>query len=194
MADHSSLRRTPQQQRRQQQVNHILDSAASVFQEVGYESATVSLIAMRSEMSISSLYQFFPNKEALRDGLITRYTTGVRGLMTLNESLPWPTLVHDMLERVMRYGSEHDGFYELFINANLAWALEAQMADYVAHLIRTKAPQLPPVKVHNMAVISVAAMKGILRLAERSNAAEVLRRETVALLTGYLENALDDRA
>lgn len=68
------MRRKPQQARGQRRVNTILDAASQVFSELGYEAATTNIIAIRANTSIGSLYQFFPNKEAILSAIATRYT------------------------------------------------------------------------------------------------------------------------
>lgn len=51
----------------------LLDAAASVIAEVGYEPATMSEIADRAGACIGSLYQFFPNKQAISQALRAQY-------------------------------------------------------------------------------------------------------------------------
>jgi AcrR family transcriptional regulator len=48
----------------------ILEAAADVIAEKGYEAATMAEIAARSGTKIGSLYRFFPNKESLADTLV----------------------------------------------------------------------------------------------------------------------------
>jgi AcrR family transcriptional regulator len=48
----------------------ILEAAAAVIAEKGYEAATMAEIADRSGTKIGSLYRFFPNKESLGDTII----------------------------------------------------------------------------------------------------------------------------
>ncbi|MGC4939082.1 TetR/AcrR family transcriptional regulator [Kribbella sp. DT2] len=43
----------------------ILEAAAQLFQRHGYASATTNKIAERAGVSVGSLYQYFPNKDAL---------------------------------------------------------------------------------------------------------------------------------
>jgi AcrR family transcriptional regulator len=43
----------------------ILDTASQVFQEVGFERASMSLICQRLGYSKATLYNYFPSKEAL---------------------------------------------------------------------------------------------------------------------------------
>jgi len=48
----------------------IVEAAATVIAEHGYEGATMAEIAARSGTKIGSLYRFFPNKESLADTII----------------------------------------------------------------------------------------------------------------------------
>ena len=43
----------------------ILEAAARIFEEVGVEAATTDRIAARAGISVGSLYQYFPNKDAI---------------------------------------------------------------------------------------------------------------------------------
>ena len=63
----------PQREGGRQRVAELMDAAAEVIQERGYEAATMAEIASRANARIGSLYRFFPNKEAIGDALIDRY-------------------------------------------------------------------------------------------------------------------------
>jgi AcrR family transcriptional regulator len=58
-------RKTPQQRRSWRTRDRILDAAARVFAEYGYASGTTDRIAEEARLSIGSLYQYFPNKDAI---------------------------------------------------------------------------------------------------------------------------------
>jgi AcrR family transcriptional regulator len=62
--------RLPQRANGRARVAAILEAAAAVFEEKGYEGATVAEIAARSKTRIGSLYRFFPNKQSLADTII----------------------------------------------------------------------------------------------------------------------------
>src|SRR5258708_20538509 len=66
-------RRIPIQERGERRVAGLLEAAAAIFSEVGYEAATMRDIAERAGASIGSLYQFFPNKEVVARAIKTRY-------------------------------------------------------------------------------------------------------------------------
>ena len=58
-------RRIPRQPRGRRRVSQLLDAAAAVISSVGYDAATMTAIAAKAGAPIGSLYQFFPNKEAI---------------------------------------------------------------------------------------------------------------------------------
>ncbi len=63
----------PKRERGKQRVAALIDAAAELFAEKGYEATTMTEIAQRAGASIGSLYQFFPSKEALAEALFNRY-------------------------------------------------------------------------------------------------------------------------
>jgi AcrR family transcriptional regulator len=74
-------RRVPQQIRSQRRVEKILRAATDVFAEVGFEHATTNAIAEHADVSIGSLYQFFPNKAAILSALNDRCLTELRDVL-----------------------------------------------------------------------------------------------------------------
>ncbi len=66
-------RRQPRQNRSCVTVEAVLEASAQVFEEEGYGSATTNRIAERAGVSIGTLYQYFPSKEALAVALLMRH-------------------------------------------------------------------------------------------------------------------------
>jgi AcrR family transcriptional regulator len=51
----------------------LLDAADTVFAQMGYERATTNAICAQAGVSPGTLYQFFPNKQAIAEALAARY-------------------------------------------------------------------------------------------------------------------------
>ncbi|MFC4013823.1 TetR/AcrR family transcriptional regulator [Nonomuraea purpurea] len=66
-------RKHPRQQRSRETVAAILEAAAQLFQRHGYSETTTNKVAERAGVSIGSLYQYFPNKDALLVALAEHY-------------------------------------------------------------------------------------------------------------------------
>ena len=66
-------RRKPSQVRAELTRERILTAAAHVFGEHGYAAGTTNRIAERAGISIGSLYQYFPNKDAILAELLLRH-------------------------------------------------------------------------------------------------------------------------
>jgi AcrR family transcriptional regulator len=70
-------RKLPRQQRSAETVERILTAAARIFDERGYGGTTTNRIASEAGVSIGSLYQYFPNKDALLVALAERHVDDV---------------------------------------------------------------------------------------------------------------------
>lgn len=68
----TSARKRPSQARSQATVDAILDAAAQVFEARGYAAGTTNRIAVRAGVSIGSIYEYFPNKDAIVVALANR--------------------------------------------------------------------------------------------------------------------------
>jgi len=81
-----SPRKSPIQERSRRTVERILDAAAHIFNEQGYAGATTNAIADEADVSVGSLYQYFPNKDALLVSLTKRHieaaTAGLADLLS----------------------------------------------------------------------------------------------------------------
>jgi AcrR family transcriptional regulator len=66
-------RKQPRQQRSQATVEAILDATARVLCTTGYDRASTNRVALAAGVSVGSLYQYFPSKEALVAALVERH-------------------------------------------------------------------------------------------------------------------------
>src|SRR6185437_1910622 len=79
------LRTTPRklasQERSRQTVNSILEATTRVLIKDGYDRASTNKIAAVAGVSVGSLYQYFPSKEALVAAVSERHSQEVLELM-----------------------------------------------------------------------------------------------------------------
>ena len=66
-------RKNPRQARSQATVDAVLDACARVLVDEGYDAATTNRIAAIAGVSVGSLYQYFPNKDAIVGALLERH-------------------------------------------------------------------------------------------------------------------------
>ncbi|MFN3258555.1 MAG: TetR/AcrR family transcriptional regulator [Ilumatobacter sp.] len=66
-------RKHPTQRRSTETVDRIVAAAARIFDERGYRGTTTNHVAEEAGVSIGSLYQYFPNKDALLVALAERH-------------------------------------------------------------------------------------------------------------------------
>ena len=98
----NAARKRPRQARARATVDAILEAAARVLVEEGYEGANTNRIAEVAGVSIGSLYQYFPNKQALVSALVERHVRHIMdllgsGLMTA-ASLPLPEGIRRLVQ------------------------------------------------------------------------------------------------
>jgi len=74
----SLARRNPKQARAQGTANAVITAAEQLLGEVGYARASTNVIARRAGVSVGSLYQYFPNKEAVFRAVIQRHSSEVK--------------------------------------------------------------------------------------------------------------------
>jgi len=68
-----SPRKIPRQERSRRTVERILDAATRVLSERGYDGASTNRIAAAAGLSNGSLYQYFPNKDAIVVAVLDRF-------------------------------------------------------------------------------------------------------------------------
>ena len=204
MAQNIHYRKLPQQARGQQRISRLLDAAECVFAEVGYDAATTNAIAAHAQTSIGSLYQFFPNKEAILTALAARYLAELR--LTLDQALtpetaelPLGVFLDCILGAIAHFQASHTSFRPLFISArhightqdevaNAAFDLRQEIIQRIDGLLALRAPILAEADRLLYAQVSVDAVRGLLPLLQATLPDERARviAEIKRLLLAYL--------
>jgi AcrR family transcriptional regulator len=142
MAKSTAMRRLPQQARGEERVAAILQAAAQVFHDVGFDAATTNMIARRANTAIGSLYDFFPNKETiarrLGEQFIEDMQTLYQGVLTNDlVQLPLPQVIDRILDPLVEYHQTHPGFLALWLQSQDDPRLSA-MGDDLDHALAQK--------------------------------------------------------
>ena len=96
-------RKQPGQQRAVETRQRLLDAAARVFSQYGYAAGTTNRIAEAAGHSIGSLYQYFPNKDAILAELVTAHARdGVAAVERLMDGGPLPDRLEDKIRLFVR--------------------------------------------------------------------------------------------
>src|SRR5580698_7638516 len=67
------VRKAPGQARSKETVNVILEAGARILESEGLRGFNTNAISAKAGISVGSLYQYFPNKDAILLGLINRF-------------------------------------------------------------------------------------------------------------------------
>jgi AcrR family transcriptional regulator len=198
--DPAGQRRVPSQERSRQRALRILDAAARVFGDVGFEAATTEAIAKEAGTSIGSLYQFFPNKNALFDAIATRYLERARALF---DQLMGPALLElsweDLLGRAIDAFAQMDrmdgDFRAVWKNWHVAGdflvagqAMNREFARRIEAVLALKGKPLPKARRAIVATMIVEVITAMLLFAVRNDVArgDAVVEETKVLLGRYL--------
>ena len=168
------LAREPQRRRGKLRVAGLLDAAAAVFAEKGYDAATMTEIAARAGAAIGSLYQFFPSKEAVADALLVRYAERVEhGLHGIDERAGGlsPASLADVLVAFMRdLASDRAAALGLIDaggdTADRRTMIRDAMRRRIASILVKANPSLPEAAAGTMAVMILHMLKAVPVLAQ----------------------------
>jgi len=109
-----ALRRSPMQRRSAERVQRMLDAAQELVSEIGYEALSTTLIAERADVSIGSLYQFFPDKQAVVRAIalrnLERYEERIARLVESIEFKDWWAVVSAVIDEYVAMHHEIPGF------------------------------------------------------------------------------------
>ncbi|HEX6818595.1 MAG TPA: TetR/AcrR family transcriptional regulator [Ktedonobacterales bacterium] len=210
MSQENTLRRTPQQSRGQRRIAAILDAAEQLFGEIGYDATTTNAIAARAQTAIGSLYQFFPNKEAILRELVARFLVELRA--SLDASLAEVGALPDLtLERAIDYVldplialyASRAGILRVFLGQHgradrvgAPRVISDEVVTRLQALLALREPQLAPETQRLYAEVVVAAVRALLPLTiapdgtPRADMIAELKRLVRAYLTACGTNQL----
>ena len=199
--DRFKPRKQPRQARSTQTRRRVLDAAAHIFSTHGYAAGTTNRIAEAAEMSIGSLYQYFPNKDAIlaalidehieaggellaqrsRDGLPSSLESTLRLFVraTIDNHCDDPALHRVLFEQAPRSAALLERLHEI----------ESRAVAGVTELLRHH-PEVEVADPNFAARLTVTTIESLVhRLIVQPVDTTQLEDEVVRLLLGYLTSA-----
>src|ERR1700723_3682690 len=197
----NSVRVSPQQERSTRRLAGILDAAAEIFVEVGYEAATVTEIAERSGSSIGALYNYFPDKQSIAFTLVNQYSQEIEAhwkpLMEQAETLTHAEFADQFIERITQFVQKRPAYLSLLaapIRFRRDPATRKASRVAIANAFEAKNPSLSKEQSLLAANLSLQIVRGMMTLyAEADSKGKALVvAEFKKLLTLYLRGVLSE--
>jgi AcrR family transcriptional regulator len=200
MSIEAPVPKEPKRKRGKVRVAALLDAGASLFAEKGYESATMTEIALRAGASIGSLYQFFPSKEVLAEALFNRYIERMAQLLeeiaARARRLPPARLAQLLIESMLTLRKDRDVAMALF--NSVAAIVESRkppryiIRRHVAAVLRAARPALSEQRAIAAAMVISQFIKTVPALAEaQEQGGRGFIAEARRMLTLYLERIME---
>jgi AcrR family transcriptional regulator len=197
------VRVSPQQERSTRRLAGILDAAAEIFVEVGYEAATVTAIAERSGSSIGALYNYFPDKQSIAYTLVNQYAQEIEAhwkpLMEQAETLTHAEFADQFIERITRFAQERPAYLSLLaapIRFRRDSAARKASRIAIAKAFQAKNSSLSKEQSLLVAKASLQIVRGMMTLYEEADTKGkvLVVAEFKKVLTLYLGSVLSEDA
>ncbi|WP_242492187.1 TetR/AcrR family transcriptional regulator [Agromyces binzhouensis] len=136
-----SVRTEPTQRRSSQRLDALLDAAAEIVDELGFERLTTQMVAERAGASIGTVYRYFPDRvavlHALRERSVRRYRERLAESMESAELDAWWDVIDVALDVCIALYRDEPGFAVVYSAPREASELdgEPEIAHRVAKLL-----------------------------------------------------------
>jgi AcrR family transcriptional regulator len=191
----------PQRANGRERVNVILDTAAEVFRERGFEAATMKEIAERSGTKVGSLYRFFPTKELIADVLVDQYAAASEkewgAIIAVANTQDIDQLSDTLLGTYVSSHGRHKAFIALLesgVGSSRRDEFRNLNLQNIAKAIRTHSPHISAAIAKRVAVIVFYNMRTMMALTFDRNAAQAPGAvdELKESMRAYLRHRLND--
>ncbi|GHI07574.1 TetR family transcriptional regulator [Streptomyces cellostaticus] len=195
------------QARGERRIAQLLAAAAQVFCTTGYTAASTNAIAREAGVSPGTLYQFFPNKEAIAIELGERLVHEMReaygeALAPVAPATPLEEAVGAAVDRFMAFNTEHPVFFALMHGPDMPGGiteahdqLHATLVGRIEGLLASLMPGASPADVTRTAHVCLGIYKAGLELVLAHEGAEraAYVQEVKDVLVRYLGPLVGDR-
>jgi AcrR family transcriptional regulator len=190
----------PQRSNGRERVALILQTAADVIHERGFQAMTMRDIAQRSGTKIGSLYRFFPTKDLVADALIQDYAESSeiqwQAMIAAAPNATAARLADLFLDAYVEARRKHKALLALLESrsdgSRQREEFRARNLDRIARVLKAHAPYLKTPALKKIAVVMLYHMRAMMSLTidpeavNAPGAAEELRTSVRAYLTARL--------
>ncbi|MFJ2433983.1 TetR family transcriptional regulator [Streptomyces anulatus] len=201
-----SARPRRRQARGEARIAQLLRAAASVFCTSGYTASSTNAIAREAGVSPGTLYQFFPNKEAiaveLGDQLLNRWRDTYGAAFTQSHiELPLDRMLDAILDPLIAFNCENPAFSVLMHGSEIPGriteehdTLHATMLTRVESVLAGYLPDVPADQVHRIADMTFMLFKAGLDLimAHEGEERAAYIQELKTIMFRYLDPLVGD--
>lgn len=194
-------RKTPEQDRSRATVEAIVEAAAHILVKYGYDAFTTNRVAERAGVSIGSLYQYFPNKDALLSELMRRHVVqierGVEEMAALARTAPLAEVIRTGIQENVRSHLIDPELHRVLSEevprlGSLDWkvAFVARMEDRVRGMLEARRSETAIADTGLAAYIVTRTVEAVVHNAMREQpkalASGALADELTRMLLGFL--------
>ncbi len=194
-------RKQPRQARSRATVDAILTATAQVLVERGYDKTTTNVVARRAGVSIGSLYQYFPNKEALLTAVCELHMERTARLLLEKlgslDDCPLADAIRTLVRVLLEVHAADPELHRVLIEQvprlrgfEALQRMDRMFIEVVASALARRPERLRPTDLELAAFILVHSVQAIAHAAvlERPNALQddALEDATVDLILRYL--------
>jgi AcrR family transcriptional regulator len=197
-------RKVPQQLRSRETVDALFEAALEVLHQNEKQNPSVQTIAERAGVSVGSLYQYFPSKDALVNGLIRFYLTQRLGVFEkelsaargLSAEAAATRLIGGFIDSMRMRSSIERAIMHQFCRAGDLWTLtqvDDQMNGIIERFLRSLGAEVRPMNFELAAflicnTLRSAVLLSILQTPERLSDPE-FKSELIRMIVSYLRPA-----
>jgi AcrR family transcriptional regulator len=196
----TSPRKRPVQARSQDTVDAILKATAHILVKEGYDRASTNKVAARAGVSIGSLYQYFPSKEALVAALlevhIEKMAEVLRAAFPRLATVPIDQAAEELVRLMVAAHSVEPALHKVFVEQvprigklERVQDIEREMTGLVRAYLEPRRGQLAVADLDLAAFIVVGTVESLTHAAVLSRPellGEPFVKEVSALVVRYL--------
>ncbi len=190
-------RKKPRQSRSQDTVLAILEATARVLCTTGYDRASTNRIALAAGVSVGSLYQYFPSKEALVAALAERHSDAMTSLVKSKlaevATMPLPVAIETMIAAMFAAHEVDPALHKVLIEQvprigrlEKLMDIEHEIQALVATTLAARARELRRSDVEAAAAVLVRTVEAVTHHAILADLTREKTRAIAAELTDML--------